>query len=402
MPGRGTPGFSGARLREARIARGLSAASLAEIAGVTRQLISQYEHGQTAPTPDTLYLLAARLNLPPDFFVQEARIPREQPIFFRALAAATKGERDKAESRLDWLDDLVTYLGRFVDFPVVELPRVEDVGRPWSDAMIEDAAQAVRQAWNLGDGPIPSVVGLLERHGVVVTRGIVETEALDAFSVRLVRDERPAVFLGADKDSASRSRFDAAHELGHHILHRNVSPRRLANPVERKSIEREAHRFASALLLPAREFARDLRAPTLAGMQLVKGRWLVSIGAMIQRCSDLEILRQDEAARLWMARARRGWARHEPLDDEIPFEQPAMLRQAVEIVVGEDVRAPRQLLDELRLSAADVEALAGLPDGFLSDSEAPTRLVERRAASSSPQPAQTADVIEFRGDTRRR
>jgi transcriptional regulator with XRE-family HTH domain len=49
---RGTPGFVGDRLREAREARGLSAVSLADLLGITRQAISLYEsghHGTNSP-----------------------------------------------------------------------------------------------------------------------------------------------------------------------------------------------------------------------------------------------------------------------------------------------------------------------------------------------------------------
>src|SRR5690349_8107394 len=128
MPPHGTPGFEGSRLREAREARGLSAASLAEVVGISRQVISQYEHGQTAPTPDNLYLIAGTLNLPVAFFLQPPRALADRTVFFRSLAAATKGERAKAERRLDWLEDLVKYLETFVEFPAVAFP---DLG-PWS------------------------------------------------------------------------------------------------------------------------------------------------------------------------------------------------------------------------------------------------------------------------------
>ena len=39
---------------------------------------------------------------------------------------------------------------------------------------------------------------------------------MDAFS--LIRDDRPFAFLNTDR-SAERQRFDAAHELGHLLLH---------------------------------------------------------------------------------------------------------------------------------------------------------------------------------------
>jgi Zn-dependent peptidase ImmA (M78 family)/transcriptional regulator with XRE-family HTH domain len=364
------------------------------VIGVSRQVISQYEHGQTAPSPDKLYVIAAKLGLPVAFFLLPVRPDAERVVFFRSQAAATKGEQTKAERRLEWLGDLVNYLSRFVEFPEVAFPKVsERSAAPWTGAAIEEAAHEARAQWGVGSGPVANMVALAERHGAIATRGIVETERIDAFSVRI--GDRPAIFLGADKDSAVRSRFDAAHELGHHVLHSDMPSKRLMSAVERKNAEGEAHRFASAFLLPASEFARDLRAPTLEGMLIAKSRWGVSIGAMIQRCADIEILRPDEAERLWVARAKRGWSRREPLDDELPLEQPALLRGAVELMVAEGIRTPEEIALDVPLGPSDIESLCGLPAGYLSHDEAPVQLIAKRSVARPPTSGR-GEVIDFR------
>jgi Zn-dependent peptidase ImmA (M78 family)/transcriptional regulator with XRE-family HTH domain len=397
MPALGAPGFCGARLREAREARGLTSASLAEVMGVTRQVVSQYELDQTSPPPERLFLLASTLNLPAAFFVQPARLTADRLVFFRSQAAATKSERTKAERRLEWLSDVVLYLSRFVEFPLVNFPvqAAAYADAPWVTASIEEAAQTVRHEWGLGQGPIPNVVSLIESHGGVLTRGIVETETIDAFSVRIA-DDRPAMFLGADKDSAARSRFDAAHELAHNVLHHEISARRLFNPADRRIIEDDANRFASAFLMPASEFARDLRSPTLESMAMAKPRWGVSIGAMIHRCVDLEILRTEEASRLWMARAKRGWNRKEPLDDQMPVEQPGLLRSAIELVTSEGIRTRDQIVSELPFGAGDIEALAGLDAGYLASEAIPIRLIARTPRTDLV--AGGGQIIDFPGD----
>lgn len=77
----GTPGFVGERLRQAREARGLSVAALAEIVSVSRQQISQYENGVNTPHPETLLKIAKGLNLPLLFF-QKPMPPRETGVIF--------------------------------------------------------------------------------------------------------------------------------------------------------------------------------------------------------------------------------------------------------------------------------------------------------------------------------
>lgn len=394
MPGAGAPGFNGARLREAREARGLTGISLAELLNVSRQVVSQYELGQAAPSVERLFTIAARLNVPVDYFLRDERPAIERTVFFRKQAAATKTEQTKSKRRLEWLEDLVRFIEEYVVLPAVDVPDLLGLRglTGWTAPRIEDAASSVRERWGIGKGPIENVVNVLEHRGFAITRGVTETERIDAFGVRLEPSRRPAVFLGNDKDSAARSRFDAAHELGHHVLHPDVAPRRLMTGPVRKAVEDEAHRFASAFLMPARAFLQDLRSPTLQSMQLAKPRWGVSIGAMIQRCVDLEVLDEREAARLWVIRSKRGWARWEPLDDVLPIEQPTMLAKAIEVIANE-ARVPSiEIVRQVHLNESDIEALAGLPDGYLSAGSPPIQLVPRARQSD----ALPGDVIAFR------
>jgi len=60
-----TPGFVGARLREARQVRGLRAVELAEMLDISPQAVSSYETGGKTPSPAVADAIAAKLNLPP-------------------------------------------------------------------------------------------------------------------------------------------------------------------------------------------------------------------------------------------------------------------------------------------------------------------------------------------------
>lgn len=395
----GSPGFSGKRLREAREARGLSGVDLCEILGVSRGLISQYENGDASPSPDKLYLLATALGVPVDFFLMPDRQYDIDQIFYRSLAAATKASREKARTRLLWLADLYTYLNELVTFPDVEIPDFSPPDRTdfltrIAPSQIEAAAEDTRRAWKLGDGPISNVAWLLENKGMIGTRGVLETEAIDSFSAWPLG--RPCVVLGADKDSAARSRFDAAHELGHAVLHRSVPRGQFTDGRKHPIIEWEANRFASAFLLPASSFPMDLPSPTLQAMQNAKPRWVVSVGAMIYRLGELEAIPGDETRRLWLARSRRGWHRSEPLDDTLPVEQPRALSNALNLVVDRDVRSKEQILREFSLRAEDIESLAGLPTGFFGDQPSPIRLRERVSPVATRSGGEKAEIVRLR------
>jgi Zn-dependent peptidase ImmA (M78 family) len=115
------------------------------------------------------------------------------------------------------------------------------------------------------------MINMLESHGVRVFSLSEETRHLDAYS--FWRNDRPYVFLNTIK-TPERSRFDAAHELGHLILHQHGGP-------SHRSAEDEANKFASAFLMPP----ADLRAylPVVRGLDdLLEGkkRWRVSAAAL--------------------------------------------------------------------------------------------------------------------------
>jgi Zn-dependent peptidase ImmA (M78 family)/transcriptional regulator with XRE-family HTH domain len=368
---RGTPGFVGERLREAREGRGLTAVSLADLLGVTRQAISLYESGESSPQPDVMEQIANKLNLPIAFFLRPTNTINRSAIFFRSQAAATKLDRGRGNSRIEWLSTIIVpYLRQFVSFPKTNLPTLTIPDNPLilSDDDIEEIAIDVRRKWGLGDGPISNMVLLIENNGFIVTRMDLGAPTLDAFSTFVSDDGTPYVVLGADKQSAVRSRFDTAHETAHFMLHRNFKPDRLKNALDFKGTEQQANRFASAFLVPRSKFADDFSMPTLDAFLTLKNKWLVSVGMLIKRAFDLGFISEEHYRRLWINYNRRGWRREEPLDNKLPVEQPVLLRRACRLVVESKVRTPEQILMEIPLAPKDIEELMYLPNGYLAPS----------------------------------
>ena len=370
----GTPGFVGERLTQAREARGLTAVSLAELIGAKSKStsISNYECGRQSPSREVMERLATILNQPAAFFLRPMPPGEPEDIWWRAMSSATKSARGRAQARHAWLREIIAYLSEYVDFPPVNVPDFNlpvDV-QQITTKMIEDIATECRNFWKLGTAPIADIVLLMENNGIIVSRGELEAESLDAYSQRPNDSEHPIVFLGSDKASAARSRHDASHELGHLILHRHVDAKSIRNPVLFKLIETQAHRFAAAFNLPVKGFSDQLWAPTLDAFLALKPHWKVAIAAMIMRCEQLGIIDEDQARRSWINMNRRGWRRQEPLDDRLVPEEPRLLRRSFELLIDEGIKTPEQIQSDLMLNAADIESLACLAPGYLSG-EAP-------------------------------
>lgn len=82
-------GFSAARLRRAREARGWTARNLSDASGVSAQAISSWETGRGSPTPPTLYKVANALRMTVADF---APVPTDQMRLsdFRVQAGLTQ------------------------------------------------------------------------------------------------------------------------------------------------------------------------------------------------------------------------------------------------------------------------------------------------------------------------
>jgi len=363
---KGMHGFVSFRLRDAREVRGMSAASLADCIGISRQSVSQYEKGKQAPSPEILRKISETLNIPIQRFMLGGAEVELGIVFYRSMGSATKTARLRAEKRLGWLLEAMDMIHEHIEFPSMEFPvcTFSDDPSTISTSDIENAAQKLRETWGLSDGPIGNLVWVLESRGAIVARHEMLADTLDAFSAWSRKFGRPIIVLGSDKDSACRSRFDAAHELGHIILHRNALANRLTDDADFKLLEDQAHRFAASFLLPEDAFAADLYSPTLDAMLSLKHKWRVAISAMIQRAWQLDLINDTERQRLFIGMSRRKWRRREPLDGDLAVEQPRVLPRSVEKLVEAGIFSRYDFPNELGLSDKDVEQTLCLSPGF--------------------------------------
>jgi len=362
----GTPAFVGSRLKEARESRGLSASSLAAKIGVSRQAVSQYEHGNVTPHPEVMRKITSILNLPYEFFWQPAR-PAPDKVFFRSLSSSAKVTRMRGNWRLQWLKDICNYLQEFIEFPPVNIPQFDlpNELESISNDLIEDLAHDVRRYWRLGNGVINDLIKILEKNGIVVSRDNIGSESIYTFS-DWEDGQRPCMVLGCS--CAVRSRIDAGHELGHIILHHKIDKSKLCSPEDFKLAEQQAQYFAGAFLLPKETFTKDCGYLTLESLKVLKEKWKLSVGMMIQRAQQIGLCSDDQAQRLWKSYSRRGWKKKEPLDDELGVEKPHLLSLSFELITEKDIQTRDEILSNLPISRTDIEELAGLPYGFLEES----------------------------------
>ena len=391
--------FQGARLQQARIVRELTGAALAERVGVSPPSITSWEHGRTSPRPAASSALARVLELPEAYFLRPIPTNSPEAFRFRSLSAATKRAREAAQVRAQWLHEIAECIGREVELPTVDVP---DLGLP-SDPNaicredIERAAMATREAWGLRDGPIPNLIRLLEAHGVVVSRLALNAAQLDGLS-GWSADGRPYVVLNIEKASCVRSRFDAAHELGHLVLHRTA--RTNPDPAIHKLMESQAHHFAGAFIFPASAVNDEVSSASLDELLRLKPRWKLSIGAQVYRLFQLGHIGEHQRHRLHKQMGMRGWRSFEPLDGELPGETPELVRRAYQLLCEEAGWTPADIMREVPIATHDHERLASLPTGWMDGTRTFGQLVKLKVEPSSGQmmgESTDAKIIKFPG-----
>jgi Zn-dependent peptidase ImmA (M78 family)/DNA-binding XRE family transcriptional regulator len=342
-------GFNPDALKLAREFRGLRKNELATMIGVTPSSITQFENGPVRPSPANVAQLSLALRFPRSFF-SVSEIKQEitsEYCHFRSLRSCTQIERRKMVSA----GNLISSIFRFVEEQGIALPR-EFVSQNVSHHIattqdIENAAMSLRREWGLGLGPIGNLVNLLEGHGIIVARLLDDCKGLDAFSGW--HEGRPFIFLNTEKESSSRSRFDAAHELGHLIMHTECLP-------GDKTQEDQANQFASAFLLPRDTFLMECPRRLVWDHFLgLKARWKVSLASLVRRARDLDVLSEDTYKRANVMLGKFGWRTGEP--DEPDVEFPTVLPQAIDLLI-ESGKTFAQIAEAIHFSELDLYQLA--------------------------------------------
>jgi Zn-dependent peptidase ImmA (M78 family) len=212
---------------------------------------------------------------------------------------------------------------------------------------VERAAAALREAWGLGESPVPNLLGLFEDKGISVCEvgGFEEFDGLSAeFGSRTVVAVNPDL-------PADRVRFTAAHELAHILGVAGAGP---------ETAEGLCHEFAGAFLLPKGPLARLMtpagRKVALADLAELKRTYGVSLQAIMRRAHGLGLVTDRQLRRFRETFREKGWLEVEPVEYR-GAEKAVRFRRLLNFAVAEDI-----------LDLGRAAALAGVaPEEFKKD-----------------------------------
>lgn len=342
--------FSAYRLQVARQARGYTKSDLSKRLEMSAAALSQFELGQSRPSPATIERLSSVLDFAPNFFstgtVLSAADQADDELVdsyghFRSLRSVTATRRRQVLTVAHLLRDVTAFLETQVKLPKLDVPH-HDAESPGDIALVAGRVRA-----ELGAdiaGPIEDVLRLLEKRGIVCARYPMDAADVSAFSVPMER--RAFLVLKQQREAKrDRDRFSSCHELGHMVMHKP------GQALASKVLERQADIFASEFLMPTKSIREELSSkvdwPRL--LQL-KQRWGVSMAALLYRSKSLGIMPETTYVQALRTMNVRGWRKNEP-GTVSAVEAPALLSAALSVT---------------DLTEADVSAATGWPEEMVS------------------------------------
>ena len=279
------------RLREARQMMGLSMDKLVERTNgaITKQSISRYEKGIMRPKCDALQAIAKALNISEEYF-EGTNLKIDMPMLRTTSNGKLSEEELQAlEAKLSFWAEQYLAKEKEAGFPT----RFKNPVKGTKVSTLEDAIHAadlLREKWHCGDGPIASILRLLERKGIMILAANLPEYVFgmstwaDKKHPLIVLDMRP------EKTTIERLRFTAAHELAHLLL---------AFPASAElDVEKRCNKFASFFLFTRQALIEEMGGKkrdelTLEEMIDLREVYGISIAAQVHAAWDIRMISRE-------------------------------------------------------------------------------------------------------------
>ncbi|MBC7407358.1 MAG: helix-turn-helix domain-containing protein [Arcicella sp.] len=269
------------RIKNARDLRGVSQQEIADFIGVSKQMISKYEKGDSIPNSTNLLKLSKYLNVKIDYFFKPSKIELGTINFRKTSSFSIKKiESLKQQTKLN----LENYL---------EIENLLQINSDFQNSIknetikslddVERIVLKLRSDWEIGLDPVHNIIQLLEDFEIKVIELLDVDETFDGLATFV--DKKFPVIVINGKFSVERKRFTLLHELGHLLL--NLPECSL------KEEEKFCNKFASEFLFPKkmvlREFGLVRDKISLTELIEVQKKYGIGIPEIIHRLVDSNI-----------------------------------------------------------------------------------------------------------------
>lgn len=269
------------KIKNARALKGLSQQELADMIGVSKQMICKYEKGESIPSSSKLLELGKSLKVKIDYFFKPSKIELGV-LNFRKKSSFSNKKQESLEQLIKL--NLENYL-EIEDLLQIDYSFSNAIGKEKikNEEDIEKIVLLLRTKWEIGLDPIHNIIQLLEDKEIKVVELFDVDESFDGLAT-FVNGIFPVIVVNGNFP-VERKRFTLLHELGHLLL--NLPECNV------KDEENYCNKFAGEFLFPKKlvlkEFGVKRDLLSLNELIEVQKKYGISIQAIIHRLVDAGI-----------------------------------------------------------------------------------------------------------------
>lgn len=334
-----------------RLKNALTKKELADKIAVTPMAITHYESGARKPDMAVIKQLAEVLGVRVADFLA---VRNENLAFshgdFRKNSTLTVSQQEYVRECVE------EYFNRFMT--IVEilggevLPEAPETNRLPLAEDNEANAQALRRHLGLAaEGPIGSLVELLENKGILVYMCTVENDKFSGMNGFV--NDRPYIVIN-ETMSPERNRSTIVHELAHLMF-------AWPTEMEDKQVEATATAIGGAFLFPGTDAFRELgirRSRWSSDMLLVAKEYGISMFLLMKRAGLLHIVSENVEKSFYMWASSRGWRKDEP--SRVDVETAVLFDQLVVRAVNEGEISLQKAAELLKVSYDEMASRCSL------------------------------------------
>ncbi|HBF89350.1 MAG TPA: hypothetical protein DDX39_11980 [Bacteroidales bacterium] len=324
----------------ARESRGISQKELADLLDISAGKVCHVEQDAQTFSDVDFNRLCQVLKYPKSFFYQQTDAFLPTMVNFRKRLVVSQRFIMPIEAQTNIFRLNVEALANEIILPTLNIPEIKET------SPIE-VADKLRKLWNIPDGPIDNLTEIVESNGILIATFDFGTERVDSRTI-LTSGRHPIILLNK-KSLGDRRRFSLAYELGHILMH-------LFYPVEmEREIGHEANVFAAALLMQESEIRKDFNQAdiNIPRLSVLKPKWKVSMQALLYRSDDLGYITYNHKRYLLSMFNQMKIRRREPIELDVPIENPNLLSNLMEGYRNEKNLSVKQMADKLYLLKDD-------------------------------------------------
>jgi len=273
------------KIKQARILQAMSLQDLADRIGVSKQMISKYEKGDSIPSSKMLIKLAKALEVKMDYFFLPSSVELGE-INFRKKNSFSIKKINSLKEKIKI--ELSNYL---------EIENILQINNSFENPIkrrkvsatndIEEIVSDLRIEWEIGFDPIHNIIQLLEDKEIKIIEINEPENNFDGLAT-IINGKYPVVVLNKSF-SVERKRFTLLHELGHLLLE--------LPECDVKFEENICNRFAAEFLFPQnlviKEFGNKRESISFRELVEVQKKYGICIRAIIYRLKDANIFSEN-------------------------------------------------------------------------------------------------------------